>query len=75
MSANVYEVRLLRFSAIYVAALWLKSVAGAADIIVPLAPAPSALQAGKRYTADEFLAAIRPLAAQRVNKADPTKVP
>jgi len=72
---NVYEVRFLRFSAIYVAALWLKSATGGADIIVPLAPAPRGLEAGKHYSAEDFLAAIRPLAQQRVDKADSTKVP
>lgn len=72
---NVYEVRFLRFSAIYVAAIWLKSAAGGADVIVPLAPAPRGLEAGMHYSAENFLTAIRPLAQQRVNKTDSTKVP
>lgn len=72
---SVYEVRFLRFSAIYVGALWLKSVDGGADVIVPLAPAPRGLEVGKRYSAEDFLGAIRPLAQTRVQKADITKVP
>jgi hypothetical protein len=70
-----YEVRLLRFSAIFVVAVWLKAAAGTADIIYPLAPAPSALRVGTPYTTEGFLAAIRPLAQQRVGKQDPTKLP
>jgi hypothetical protein len=70
-----YEARLLRFAAIYVAAVWLKAAAGGADIIYPLAPAPSVLSVGTPYTTEAFLAAIRPLAQQRVGKPDPTKVP
>lgn len=63
--AGNYEARLLRFSAIAALALWLKSDAGGADILYPLAPAPAPLQAEKPYNEHEFLAAIRPLAQQR----------
>jgi hypothetical protein len=73
--AGVYEARLLRFSAIYLVAVWLKPASGSGDIIVPLAPAPSAVQVGRDYTAEEFLTAIRPLAQQRMQKTDPPKVP
>jgi hypothetical protein len=70
-----YEVRLLRFSAIYVVAIWLKGSGGSADIIYPLPPAPSPLTAETALTPAEFLSAIRPLAQRRVNKPDPTKIP
>jgi hypothetical protein len=40
--AGSYEVRLLRFSAIALMALWLKPDAGGADIIYPMDPAPGA---------------------------------
>jgi hypothetical protein len=56
--AGNYEVRLLRFTAIAALALWLKSDAGGADILYPLAPVPAPLQAEKPYTEQEFLAAI-----------------
>jgi hypothetical protein len=66
VGAGSYEVRLLRFSAIGLMALWLKPDAGGADIIYPLAPAPDGLQAERAYSADEFLQAIVPLAQKRV---------
>lgn len=73
--AGEYEARLLRCAAIFVVAVWLKAAAGAADIIYPLAPAPSVLRVGTPYTTEAFLAAIRPLAQQRAGKPDPTKIP
>jgi hypothetical protein len=66
VGAGSYEVRLLRFSAIALMALWLKPDAGGADIIYPLAPAPDGLQAERAYSVDEFLQAIVPLAQKRV---------
>jgi hypothetical protein len=66
-----YEVRLLRFSAIPVVALWLKSDAGGEDIVYPLAPAPAALQAEKAYKPEEFLAAIMPIAKARAQSHGP----
>jgi hypothetical protein len=66
VGAGSYEVRLLRFSAIGLMALWLKPDAGGADIIYPLAPAPDGLQAERAYPVDEFLQAIVPLAQKRV---------
>ena len=66
VGAGSYEVRLLRFSAIGLMALWLKPDAGGADIIYPLAPAPHGLQAERAYSVDEFLQAIVPLAQKRV---------
>jgi acyl-CoA synthetase (AMP-forming)/AMP-acid ligase II len=66
VGAGSYEVRLLRFSAIGLMALWLKPDAGGADIIYPLAPAPDGLQAERAYSVDEFLQAIVPLAQKRV---------
>jgi hypothetical protein len=59
-----YTVRLLRCAAIYVMALWLKAD-GEPDIVFPLAPAPPPLEAERPYSADEFLAAIVPLARTR----------
>lgn len=73
VSAGSYEVRLLRFSAIALLALWLKPDSGGADIIYPLAPAPAGVQAEHPYSADEFMNAIRPLAQKRAERTD--KVP
>ncbi len=73
VGAGSYEVRLLRFSAIALMALWLKPDSGGADIIYPLAPAPEGIQAEHPYSLDDFMNAIRPLAQKRAAKAD--KVP
>jgi hypothetical protein len=70
---HAYTVRLLRCAAIYVIALWLKADAEP-DIVFPLAPAPPPLEAERPYSADEFLAAIAPLARARVGSA-PGRVP
>ncbi|HEV3157269.1 MAG TPA: hypothetical protein VGZ00_07980 [Candidatus Baltobacteraceae bacterium] len=60
-----YEARLLRFSAIYLVAVWLKAEGLGADIIYPLAPTPKELSAEKSYSAEDFLEAVRPLVKKR----------
>jgi len=60
-----YEVRMLRFSAIALVALWLKSDTGGDDFIYPVAPVPPGLEAGTLYTEDDFLNVITPLAQKR----------
>jgi hypothetical protein len=62
-----YEARLLRFSAIYLVAIWLKAQGSGNDLIYVVAPVPDGLQAEKPYSVDEFLAAIRPLAKKRAS--------
>lgn len=47
-----FELRLLRIPALYVVALWLHG--GDGDVVVPLAPAPPALEAGARYSGAVF---------------------
>jgi len=64
-----YEARLLRFSAIYLVAIWLKPDRGP-DLVYPLAPAPPDLQAERAYPVEEFLNAIRPLARRRAERRD-----
>jgi hypothetical protein len=66
VAAGSYEVRLLRFAAIYLMALWLRPDSGGADIIDPLAPAPPGLNAGQVYSPADLLQIIRPLAQERV---------
>jgi hypothetical protein len=72
VGAGSFEVRLLRFSAIALVALWLKSDSGGADIVYPLAPAPPSLEAGSPYTAGDFFHVIRPLAKIRAEKRGPS---
>jgi hypothetical protein len=70
-----YEARLLRFSAVYLVALWLKADPGGSDIVVPLAPAPGSIRSGRRYTVPEFLDAIIPLARNRTQKTSGDPLP
>lgn len=73
--AGSYEARLLRFSAIYLVAIWLKADPGGSDIVYPLAPAPPGLEAGRRYAASDFLNAIVPLARNRTPKTSGAALP
>jgi hypothetical protein len=75
VSAGSYEGRVLRFSAIGLMALWLKPDSGSGDLIVPVAPAPAGLEAGKAYAEADFLKIIKPLAQQRAENKDPARVP
>jgi hypothetical protein len=70
-----YEARLLRFSAIYVMAIWLKADGGGIDIVYPLAPTHDVLEAEKPYTAEDFLKAIVPLAKQRAESGARSSIP
>jgi hypothetical protein len=51
-----YELRILKVPALYVVAAWL---AGERPTLVPLAPAPSFLEAGRPYSEAEFMAALQ----------------
>ena len=75
VSKGSYEARVLRFSAIGLMAIWLKSDPGGADIIYPLAPAPSMLKADQPYTVDAFLSAIRSMAEKRAATTASAAVP
>ncbi len=72
VSAGSFEARLLRFSAIALVALWLKSDSGGGDIVYPLAPAPPTLEAGTPYTPGDFIQAILPLAKMRAERRGPS---
>jgi hypothetical protein len=75
VNAGSYEVRLLRFSAIALMALWLKPDTGGADMIDPLAPAPAGLRAGQMYSAEDFVKAILPIVQKRIANKNPAMVP
>jgi hypothetical protein len=75
VAQNSYEVRLLRFSAIGLMALWLKPDSGGSDIIYPLAPAPSGLQAEQPYSEEAFFNIVKPLAESRAAKRERGSVP
>ena len=74
VATNSYEVRLLRYAAIPVMALWLVEDNGSDQIVYPLSPAPSVLKAETAYTPQDFLTALAPLTEARV-KGDGQRVP
>lgn len=75
VGTNAYEVRVLRFSAIGLMALWLKPDSAGADIVFPLAPAPVGLHAGQSYSEADFIKAVLPLAQKRASKKGQATVP
>lgn len=62
-----YELRLLRIPAVYVVALWLKPAAAGGDLLVPIAPVPPELVAGRDYAAADFLGALATRAADKLH--------
>ena len=55
-----YEARLLQISAMGVRALWLKAKSRSnADVVIPLAPTRRELTAGRHYSFEEFIAALK----------------
>jgi peptidoglycan hydrolase-like protein with peptidoglycan-binding domain len=68
-----FELAQLRIPALHVKAIWLKGKAGASDVVIPVAPTDPALTAGRRYSVQEFLAALRPAAESALAHTDPLK--
>jgi hypothetical protein len=54
VASDRVELRLLRVNALYVVALWLHAAETAADVFVPLAPAPAPLRAETAYESASF---------------------
>jgi hypothetical protein len=65
-----YDLRLLRLPALYLMALWLKDRDGDADLLVPLDPAPTGIEAGRGYAADELLGELRERARSLLGSQD-----
>lgn len=65
-----YELRVLRLPALYFMALWLKDRSDGDDLIVPLAPAPVGIEAGRSYDEEELLGVLRDRARWRLDAAD-----
>ena len=55
--------RLLHVPALHAMALWLHGADDAADVIMPLAPTPPGIDAGRRYSVSDYLSALREAAA------------
>jgi hypothetical protein len=62
VSQGTYEQRLLHVPALYVMALWLHEPTGAGDLLVPLAPSPRDLPAGRPLPAGEVVTILTELA-------------
>jgi hypothetical protein len=73
VAAGSYQAALLQVPAMGVMALWLRGSAGSSDILVPLAPSPSPLVAGRHYGTADFLAALRPAAQANLHADAPGK--
>lgn len=67
-----FELRLLNVPGLYVLALWLHSVQGKADLLVPLAPSPVEAAAGKPVPAAALLKELADKARIPIEAADRT---
>jgi hypothetical protein len=65
-----YDLRVLRLPALYLMALWLKDRDGHADLLVPLDPPPTGIEAGRGYAADELLGELRERARSLLDSQD-----
>jgi hypothetical protein len=54
-----YELRALRAPSVYVMAVWLKDLSGQNDIVLPIAPGPTALTGGAPRSSNDFLQGLR----------------
>jgi hypothetical protein len=66
---EVFEPRLLHVPALYAMALWLHGASGT-DVVLPLRPTPATVDPERRYSLEEYLAALRQAAAT-VNPVGP----
>jgi hypothetical protein len=65
-----YDLRVLRLPALYLMALWLKDRDGDADLLVPLDPAPTGIEAGRGYASGELLGELRERAQSLLDSQD-----
>lgn len=70
LNGGEYIVSVLRIPALYVFALWFKDEQNKKDFLVPLPPVHHALEAGKVYSPDDFFAALKPEAEERLKFDD-----
>lgn len=57
------EPRLLHVPALHAMALWLHGSNTTTDVVIPLKPAPPPVDPARQYSVDEYLAALREVAA------------
>lgn len=71
IAAGRYEMRLVRVPALYVTALWLKDLNGAADSYIVIPPAPDGFLAHAKMSAPDFLKLLQTKAADKVRVTPP----
>lgn len=64
LAAGDYEVALINIPGLYVMALWLRASQPGKGVVIPLAPAPPELTAGRHYMEADFASALAPSANQ-----------
>ena len=65
-----FQLRVLALPSLLTDALWLKNTGQGADVILPIASADPAIKPREPYRSEDFLDAIRPLAANKVASDD-----
>jgi hypothetical protein len=69
-SGDDWEPRVLHVPALHAMALWLHTEAATTDVVLPLPPVAAGIEADRRYTVPDYLAALR-TAAGSVQPASP----
>lgn len=67
-----WAVRLLRIPALYMYAVWLADTTAGKDLLIPLAPAPDGIQAGRPYSWDELSEVLLPVARSKLSAGNPS---
>ncbi len=70
-SPKNFDLAMIRVPALSLSALWLKGRDGEPDVVIPEDSPMSPLTAGKRYTLEEFNAALKPTADRLLRETDP----
>ena len=65
-----YEMAILRVPACYVLAIWLKTGSHKDDILIPIEPVHEGFEAGKSYTAADFMTRLKTIATEMAKVKD-----
>jgi hypothetical protein len=67
LSDGDYELRSLRVPSLYLMAVWLKDLSGDGDVVIPLAPAPAPLVAGRTYHLTDLEPLLADMSRERLS--------
>ena len=73
MEGHSYQLAQLRIPALHVTAVWLRDKDGKNDILIPIAPTPPELIAGRSYSMTEFENALHERSKAVLAETDPLK--